>query len=326
LGITFDSNFKNLISGISPEKGSNTNNGDYLQNVLEEMKNANVKPDERLFNLVINDLVKRKRIDHARDVIRTMEVEFKIPPSKITWSILMKGLGSVGHVDEMLAIFQKIPQQQLSEIEFNTIMYMLIKNHRLDLAIDYFDMMNTSGIEPSNITANILMDGFGRARDLDKCFEIFDAFKEKKKMGTISYNILMSCCMMCRRPDLAVEQLDKMQKETKQPINFLGWNIASDGIEKMNKLEQDFDILQKDRTGIGAYGELMKTCVECGRKDLVTKVTEMMKESQVSLKDVAFELKRKDKTGELYEKVKGWLLEGGIELEESKPDPAATIS
>ena len=63
----------------------------------------------------------------------------------------------------------------------------------------------------------------------------------------------------------------------------------------------------------------MKTCVDCGRRDLVAKVTEMMKESNVSFNDLMAELHRKDPTGTLGEKVKTWMQESeaeGLSLKE----------
>lgn len=153
------------------------------------------------------------------------------------------------------------------------------------------------------------MNGFGRARELNKCFEVFEAFRVKlNKMSAISYNVLMSCCMMNKRPDKAVQLLEDMRASGVQPISFLGWNIATEGITMMNKIEQSFDLIKKDKTGIAAYTELLKVCVECGRKDLVVKATEYMQAANVAWEDVKAQLKGDPK---LFAKVELWLQEEG---------------
>lgn len=96
------------------------------------------------------------------------------------------------------------------------------------------------------------MNGFGKTKNLEKCFEVFSAFKEKLgTMSPVSYNMLMSCCIMNRRPDRAVQMMEDMQRSGVQPLSFLGWNVASAAISKINKLESSFDIAKKG--GIEAY-------------------------------------------------------------------------
>jgi len=114
---------------------------------------------------------------------------------------------------------------------------------------------------------------------------------------------------MNRRPDRAVQLMEEMQRSGVQPITFSGWDRAAEGIARINKLEQQFDIIKKDSSGIAAYGELMKVCVECGRRDLVVKVTQMMQQANVKWEEVHEQLQKDDP--KLLEQIQLWLQQAG---------------
>jgi len=184
----------------------------------------------------------------------------------------------------------------------------MVRNNRIELAVQFFNEMNNSGVEPTEITANILMNGFGRAKNLEKCFEIFSAFKAKLgNMSPVSYNMLMSCCIMNRRPDRAVQIMEEMQKSGVQPVSFLGWNVATAAVTRISKLEASFDIAKKG--GIESFCELLKVCVDCGRKDLVLVAAGMMKQANVPWDAVQQQLQKDDP--QLLEKVQLWLQQAG---------------
>lgn len=44
--------------------------------------------------------------------------------------------------------------------------------NRLDMVAKLFNEMNQSGMEPNEITANILINAYARALQLDNCFTV----------------------------------------------------------------------------------------------------------------------------------------------------------
>jgi len=126
------------------------------------------------------------------------------------------------------------------------------------------------------------MTGYGKAHQLDKCFTIFAAFKDKYgTLSAISYNILMGCCLMNRRPDRAIELMDQMKAEGVQPLSYLGWDVATEGISRINRLEKSWDSVQKQpASGIPAYCDLIQLCVECNRPDLVQRIIDITQQSE----------------------------------------------
>lgn len=109
-----------------------------------------------MFNILLDGCVRKKRMDQARAAIQRMQSQYHIAPSHITWGIFLKGLGISGLVDEAVALFQeKMPPATRSQYDYNTMIHQMVRNNRVDLAIQFFNEMNTSGVEPTEITASI---------------------------------------------------------------------------------------------------------------------------------------------------------------------------
>jgi len=228
----------------------------------------------------------------------------------VTWNIYMRGLGMAGLMDELMEVWEtKLDRRSL--IDYNAILHQMVRNSKLDNVARIFNDMNTSGIEPTEVTANILMTGYGKAKQLDKCFDIFAAFKRKYgSLSAVAYNVLMGCCLMNKRPDKAIELMDKMKAEGVQPLSYLGWDIATEGISRMNKLEQSWDNLHKEPSGIPAYCDLVQLCIECNRPDLVQRVIAITQQSDtLKWEDVERELPEK-----ATEKLKEWEKEEKISI------------
>ena len=174
LGINCDDNLKNAVLHTVNES-SNGVQGTF-HSVLDEMdvcfsspvlfpffsrynaQAAGTQPDEIMFNILLDNCVKKKRIDEARQVLERMQNQYHITPSRITWGIFLKGLGMAGLVGECVRVYnEKLPAPSRTQYDYNVMIHQMIKNNRLDLAVTYFDEMNHSGVEPSEITCSILL-------------------------------------------------------------------------------------------------------------------------------------------------------------------------
>lgn len=297
-GMQFDENLKNVMLLLGEE-----DDGSNLDAVLAQMAAAGVTPDEPIFNILMDQAVRKRNIDQVRAIMGKME-QYHVKPSNVTWNIYMRGLGMAGLIDELMQVWEtKFETKTRSLIDYNAILHQMVRNGKLDIVARIFNEMNTSGIEPTEVTANILMTGYGKARQLDRCVDIFNAFKRKYgSLSAVAYNTLMGCCLMNKRPDRAIELMDKMKAEGVQPLSYLGWDVASEGITRMNRLEQSWDTVQKQPSGIPAYCDLIQLCIECNRPDLVQRVINITHQSDtLKWQDVEHELPEKAK-----EKLKEW--------------------
>jgi len=146
--------------------------------------------------------------------------------------------------------------------------------------VKVFNEMNTSGVEPNEITANILINGYGRAHDLQKCVEVFEAFQQKfGKLTAVSYNMIIEAFLVNQQPQNAFKWLEQMRKDDVQPLSHFGWQTASSAIVRMSNLEKSFENVQQNPTVLDSVQELVVQCVECNRPDLAQHTNQMIQQS-----------------------------------------------
>lgn len=87
--------FSTLIKGIKPSRNSrrDTNDLDRAFNLLEQIKdNGEAKPDEILYNCLIDACIRLREINRAVAVFNEMEMS-DVKPSAVTYGILIKAYG-----------------------------------------------------------------------------------------------------------------------------------------------------------------------------------------------------------------------------------------
>jgi pentatricopeptide repeat protein len=301
-----DVNLRNAIVTAMGDGGVQSS----FQSVLDEMDAAGIQPDEVMFNILLTNCVPHKKLDQARALIKRMEQQYHITPSSVTWGIFLRVLGSCKKVDEAVAIFdEKVPPQKRTMYDYNVMIHAMMRNNRMDLALKYFDELNTTNLGVSEITANILMNGYSRTKSLDRCFETFASFKDRlQNMSAVSYNTLISCCISHKKPDRAVQVLADMHAAGVQPLNTAGWDVAEGGINMFNKMEQGMDLVKKT-SGITACSDLLRLCAECNRRDLVLAAAAYMRSAHVPWSAIREQLLKDDP--EVVSKVELWLQKDG---------------
>lgn len=117
----------------------------YCTEVFEQISYLGISPSTRLYNAVIDGLVKSNSIDLAYLKFQQMEADNCVP-DRFTYNILIHGVCKAGVVDEALRLVKQ---------------------------------METLGYKPNVFTYTILIDGYIKAKSVDEAFRILETMKAR---------------------------------------------------------------------------------------------------------------------------------------------------
>ncbi|GAA0162141.1 hypothetical protein LIER_18300 [Lithospermum erythrorhizon] len=148
----------------------------YCAEVFEQVSYLGISPSTRLYNAVIDGLVKSNSLDLAYLKFQQMQVDNCVP-DRFTYNILIHGVCKAGVMDEALRLVTQ---------------------------------MEGLGLKPNVYTYSILVDGFCVANRVDEAFRILDIMKEKNvKPNEATFRSLANGVFRCFPPHEALQVLTR---------------------------------------------------------------------------------------------------------------------
>ncbi|KAH6816722.1 pentatricopeptide domain protein 40 [Perilla frutescens var. frutescens] len=148
----------------------------YCSEVFEQVSYLGITPSTRLYNAVIDGLVKSNSLDLAYLKFQRMEVDNCIP-DRFTYNILIHGVCKAGVVDEALRLVKQ---------------------------------MEGLGYSPNVFTYTILMDGYFNAKSTDEAFRLLETMKARKvRPNEATYRSLINGVFGSASPLQAFELLSR---------------------------------------------------------------------------------------------------------------------
>lgn len=172
-------------------------------NILKMIKlsqTRGIKPDEVLYNSIIDTCIKYNRIKQAEALFEDMK-EAQVTPSRITYAIMIKAYGNDYNFDKSLAIFAEMQNAGIApnEISYGSLLNAAVKCNKIDKVLLIYEE-----IQAANITMNIfhyssLIKAFSRAKDFNKAFNIWEKLNNDPNLSpnTVTYNAILDCCVEC---------------------------------------------------------------------------------------------------------------------------------
>ncbi|KAK2644889.1 hypothetical protein Ddye_020084 [Dipteronia dyeriana] len=162
----------------------------YCADIFGQISFLGISPSTRLYNAVIDALVKSNSIDLAYLKFQQMPVD-NCKPDRFTYNILIHGVCKTGVVDEALRLVKQ---------------------------------MEGLGYLPNVYTYTILIDGFCNAKRVDEAFKILDIMKKRNvSPNEATVRSLVHGLFHCLAPQKAFELLVRfIEKEPRM------WKLASD--------------------------------------------------------------------------------------------------
>ena len=244
---------KNTNLNCSDSSNSKKENELDLAFKLFENVKKNSKPDEILYNCIMDACLRFGKIDKMLELYDNMLFE-GIKPSSITCGIVIKAYGMQGKLDKALQIYEQMKQDkiEISSVTYGCLINACIKNDNLNRAFTLYEELQQNGFEMNTILYTTLIKAYTKTKNLEKVLEIFNKMKSNSNNlpNNITYNSVIDCCLKSNEFGLADKFFIEMCKsQTIEPdiITFstlikgtlrnMNFDKAMDYFEKMLKMK-----------------------------------------------------------------------------------------
>ena len=259
---TYTTIIKGLNKDSFPSNSNNkTNELDLAFQLFEKVKQIS-KPDEILYNCIMDACLRFNQVDKMLELYKEMN-DNGISLSSVTCGIVIKAYGMKGDVDSALKMYEKMKLNKIkiSSVTYGCLINVCIKNNKLMKAFELYELLNKEGIEMNTILYTTMIKAYSKTKNLNKVIEILNTMIKSKnaKPNIITYNCVIDCCIKCDNFKLAYDFFNYLID-----INKNG-NKNMDNTNNLNLDIVTFSTLIK--------GELHKHCFN-NAKNLMKKMME----------------------------------------------------
>ena len=215
-------NNQNQMNNTSPTTANNitTTNPEIFSNIELDLAfrlfnhvRQNSKPDEILYNCIMDACLRFNKIDKMLEMYQEM-IQIGIKPSSITCGIVIKAYGMKGDLNSALNIYYKMKKEkiEISNITYGCLINACIKNNDLNKAFELYESLKNESYEMNTILYTTLIKAYTKQKDINKVVEIFNTMKKSQnsKPNIITYNSIIDCCIKCDKFNLAYEYFQEM--------------------------------------------------------------------------------------------------------------------
>jgi len=184
--------------------------------IVKLSKTKGIKPDEILYNCIIDTCVKYGKMEQAEVVFSDMK-DAKVNPSKITYAILIRGFGNDYKLNKTFEIFAEMKEKNIqpNEIIYGCLLNACVKSNKIEKACEiYEEIKSEDNISMNIVLYSTLIKGYTKNKDFKKAFEIYNKMKSDNAVtpNIVSYNAILDCCVECGD----IEMMKKIYEEIKQ--------------------------------------------------------------------------------------------------------------
>ena len=215
-------NNQNQMNNSTPTTANNitTTNPEIFSNIELDLAfrlfnhvRQNSKPDEILYNCIMDACLRFNKIDKMLEMYQEM-IQIGIKPSSITCGIVIKAYGMKGDLNSALNIYYKMKKEkiEISNITYGCLINACIKNNDLNKAFELYESLKNESYEMNTILYTTLIKAYTKQKDINKVVEIFNTMKKSQnsKPNIITYNSIIDCCIKCDKFNLAYEYFQEM--------------------------------------------------------------------------------------------------------------------
>lgn len=218
--------------------------------IVKLSKAKGIKPDEILYNCILDTCVKYNRMEQADSVYKDMS-QAGVPPSKITYAIMIRGYGSDFRLERAFEIFQEMKQNNVAanEIIYGCLLNACVKCNKIEKACEIYDEIKLSNIEMNLVLYTTLIKGYTKTKNFEKAFEIYQKLLSDKAIVTniIAYNAILDACVECGDYDMMGKIYDDIKvnaladENLPQP-DLITYSTVIKGYSRMKNVDKVMDI------------------------------------------------------------------------------------
>ena len=184
--------------------------------IVKLSKTKGIKPDEIIYNCILDTCVKYGKMEQAENVFLDMK-EALIAPSRITYAIMIRGYGNDYKLQKSFEVFEEMKARNITpnEIIFGCLLNACVKCNKIERACQVYEEIKSgsSQIQMNNVLYSTLIKGYTRCKNFKKAFEIYsEMLKDQSVSGNIiTYNAILDSCVECSD----IEMMNKIYEEIK---------------------------------------------------------------------------------------------------------------
>jgi len=183
--------------------------------IVKLSKTKGIKPDEILYNCILDTCVKYNKMEQAQAVFNDMK-DATIQPSKITYAIMIRGYGNDYNLEKAFEIFNEMKEKnvQPNEIIYGCLLNACVKCCKIEKACEIYDeIQNFSAISMNVVLYSTLIKGYTKIKNFQKAVEIYNKMLADNTVtpNIISYNAILDCCVECND----IEMMKRIYEEIK---------------------------------------------------------------------------------------------------------------
>jgi len=183
--------------------------------IVKLSKTKGIKPDEILYNCILDTCVKYNKMEQAQAVYNDMK-DATIQPSKITYAIMIRGYGNDYNLEKAFEIFNEMKEKKVqpNEIIYGCLLNACVKSSKIEKACELYDeIQNFSGISMNVVHYSTLIKGYTKIKSFQKAVEIYNKMLNDASVtpNIITYNAILDCCVECND----IEMMKKIYEEIK---------------------------------------------------------------------------------------------------------------
>ncbi|KAL7147068.1 hypothetical protein ABFS83_06G083600 [Erythranthe nasuta] len=180
---------------------------DEAEDVLRIMLQRNVAPDVVCYSALMDGYCLQGRVDKARNVFDKMPSK-NIAPNVVSFSILINAYcKQMKKINEALHLFRDMQRKGFEPdvAAYNTLLHGLFHGGRYSCAMKLFDELQTVGLKPNFYTYCNLLDGLCMNRQNERALLLLEQLEQKKNeyLHIAYYSIVMDGFFKAKEVDKA---------------------------------------------------------------------------------------------------------------------------
>jgi len=214
-----------------------------------------------VYNITIDAHARIGSMEVVSELVEAMAVD-GCEPDCITYSMIVKGYCVKGDIDKAFDVFSnmKMGNAENDAIVTNTVLDGCTRHGRWNVADKILAIMESKKIKPSVVTLQSLIKMYGRRRQLDRAFKVFEEFPNKYGivLSQAVSSCLMSACLNNNALDKALEVFEGLKASFQSPdVKAYGAMII--GCVRHGKLQLAISFVE-EAYGIKEKGSSCKQC------------------------------------------------------------------
>merc|ERR1719453_1926648 len=172
---------------------------DRVPQLLADMKSANICPDQITYGTLVKGYCLSGSVDQAFEILAEMRASGKHKPDEILYNCLLDGCAKEHRLEDAMTLYSEMKQANVVPSNFTlcTLVKLLGRSRRLEQAFAIVkELSETNGLKPNIQVFTCLIQACIHNRQLQQALELHDdVLVEHCEPDQKTYNVLVRGCM-----------------------------------------------------------------------------------------------------------------------------------